>query len=139
VRKQTVYVASEVCMQHHVRPARIFIACGDGNFYASGLTYSSYGGGVSRARGTLTQNTCTPACFDGSFVSRPGTIQLSHIAVCQGRFYYDEISWRFLQPSPFPANNTGRQKHLAHGLPTVLAAHLRRSATGGHVEIPSLA
>jgi hypothetical protein len=51
----------------------------------------------------------TLKCGGGSFVSRPGTIQLSHIAVCQGRLYYDEISWRFLQPSPFPANNTGRQ------------------------------
>ena len=109
LHKQTVYVASEVCMQHHSRPARFFIACGDGNFYASNLTYSTYGGRVAQAHGVLTQNTCTPACFDGSYVSEPGTIQLSHIATCEGRLYYDEISWRFLEPSPFPANNTGRQ------------------------------
>jgi len=42
------------------------------------------------------------------FPSYRGRMRLSHVAACQGRLYYDEISWWFLGRSPAPAR-TGTQ------------------------------
>jgi hypothetical protein len=101
-----IFVAANGCHGHAWRPRTIIIACGDGNFYATGLRYSRYGGHVGRAKGQLHDNTCRPDCVHGHFVSYRGEITLSNIRRCRGRRYYTRISWRYTQQSPYPNGHT---------------------------------
>lgn len=90
-----IFVANKACTGHTYKPRTIVIACGDGSFYASHLRYRSYGGSTARARGKLVANDCKPSCVAGKFHAYPGRIKLSHVATCNGRRYYERISWTF--------------------------------------------
>ena len=100
---QKIYVANAVCTGHAFKPKAIIIACGDGNFRASHLHYSRYGGRTAKASGTLVENRCVPNCASGKFVSYPGSIKLSDVRTCQGSLYYERIAWTFTGTSPNPS------------------------------------
>lgn len=93
------------CSGHQWRPSTIIIACGDGNFYATHLRYSAYGGKTARASGSLVDNDCEPDCVGGTFHSYVGSVTLGDVATCDGRLYYDRIWWRFAGPHPFRDGN----------------------------------
>jgi hypothetical protein len=86
-RGQQVYTIGN-CAKAEVRPSKIVFACADGNVYATGVRYSSYGGAVAVAKGTAYRNTCEPDCAQGHFVSARATIRLFAIKRCDRRFFY---------------------------------------------------
>jgi len=60
-----------------IEPARIVLACGDGNAFLAGLTWSSWTASRATATGYYTHNTCTPDCAQGTFVSTPASVTLA--------------------------------------------------------------
>jgi hypothetical protein len=98
-----IYVANAGCTGHSYRPRKITIACGDANFYAARLRYRAYGGPTARATGRLVENKCVPSCVAGKFASYRGSIQLSDVRTCDGRLYYERLSWTFIGTSPNPS------------------------------------
>lgn len=59
------------------RPTEFVIACGDGNSYVAGITWSSWTSRVAHGHGTLETNTCQPDCAQGLCTSSPTNISLS--------------------------------------------------------------
>jgi hypothetical protein len=86
-RGQQVYAIGN-CSKAEVRPSKLVLACADGNVYATGVRYSSYGGAVAIAKATAYRNKCEPDCAHGRFVSSRATIRLFSIKRCGGRFFY---------------------------------------------------
>jgi hypothetical protein len=98
-RSERVYVANEACKGHGYKPRRIVFACGDGNLYATGISYKSYGQKVATATATMHLNDCTPYCAAGHFHTYRGSIRLKDIVRCHdGRLYYSRVRYRFSGP-----------------------------------------
>lgn len=106
-RGHHVYVANRGCVGHTVRPGRIVIACADGQVYATGIHYSSYGRRKARGQGTVWRNDCNPDCANGTVTSHPARIVLSRILRCGSRYFYGEISWKYTDTAP-PSGSSGR-------------------------------
>jgi hypothetical protein len=90
-RGQQVYAIGN-CKSSEVRPSKIIFTCADGNYYATGIRYRSYGGAVAVAQATLHRNTCEPNCAQGHFVSTRATVRLFAIKRCAGRYFYTSAS-----------------------------------------------
>ena len=98
-RGERVYVANNGCIGHASRPSSITLACGDGNLYATGIRYRTYGQNVARASATMHLNDCTPNCAAGRFHSYRGTLLLRNIVRCSdGRLYYSRARYSFAAP-----------------------------------------
>ena len=108
VPQPRTYVASNGCSGHSYRPATITIACATGQFYASNLRYSSYGGATATAAGQLHLDNCKPDCARGTFQAYQGEVRLERIGLCRGLPYYEEISWRYVGNAP-PGPSSGSQ------------------------------
>lgn len=88
---------------HHpaVRPASIVFACGDGNFYATSLHWSSWGTTAAAAKGVGHQNDCKPYCASGHFHTYPLTVRLSRPVQCvHGRTEFSRVAWTFTAARP---------------------------------------
>ena len=72
------------CVHEAVKPPRIVVACGDGNFFLTGLKWSSWGRHSAKATGTGHLNDCNPACFNGHFHKYPVAVRLSRPRACSG-------------------------------------------------------
>jgi hypothetical protein len=84
-----------------VRPAQIVLACGDGNFYAAGLRWTSWTSSSATATGVGRQNDCNPYCAAGHFRAYPISVRLSDPVTCGGtRREFARISWRWTTPIP---------------------------------------
>jgi len=83
-----------------VKPARIVLACGDGNAVAENLTWVKWGASSASGRGVLRQNDCTPDCADGTFHVFPAQFFLSHTASAAGREYFTSVRIRFSAAEP---------------------------------------
>jgi ribosomal protein S27AE len=79
------------CGNATVAPHTITLACGDGNRYLHGLTWSHWGTSLATGTGTLTWNTCTPNCVSGSFVSRHVTFHAALLTTTGGHTFYREL------------------------------------------------
>lgn len=96
-----VYVAEDSCGGHAYQPSKIVLACGDGGLFATGLSYSSYGGSTATAAGQLHAHACIPNCAESSFHAFPGTLTLSRVVRCsEGRLYYSRARYRFTHGNP---------------------------------------
>jgi hypothetical protein len=96
---EKVYVANHACRGHAVRPPGVTLACGDGNLYATGITYKTYGQKVATATATMHLNDCVPYCARGRFHSYSGTLSFRDIVRCaDGRLYYSRLRYRFAGP-----------------------------------------
>jgi len=51
------------------KPVQLVLACGDGNYYLSGLRWSGWGSATAAATGKAVANDCTPYCAAGHFHS----------------------------------------------------------------------
>jgi hypothetical protein len=79
-----------------VKPKRILIACGDGNFYITGLKWSTWSSTGARGKGTAHLNDCKPFCAAGHFHSYRGiTVRLSRPKTCKGAPEFRRLSWRY--------------------------------------------
>jgi hypothetical protein len=84
-----------------VRPHEVVFACGDGNFYATGLRWSRWSRADARAAGTGHQNDCTPSCAAGRFHTYPLAVRLSRPVSCvRGRREFSRLAWRFTAAKP---------------------------------------
>jgi hypothetical protein len=83
-----------------VRPASIVVACGDGNFYLTGLHWTSWSRTGAAGTATAHQNDCTPYCAAGRFHTYRAAVTLSKPRSCKGRVVFVDVGWRFVGPKP---------------------------------------
>ena len=79
-----VTYTSPDCIHLHVRPTKIVFACGDGNFYASHLTWDRWRVWKAVGEGLFHLNDCRPDCAGGTFHNRRGRIVLRRRIRCTG-------------------------------------------------------
>jgi hypothetical protein len=90
-----------------VHPAQVVFACGDGNFYATGLHWSHWGANDADATGTGHENDCTPNCAAGRFHLYPLRVRLSRPVVCvRGRREFSRLAWTYTGKRPAYAKRT---------------------------------
>lgn len=62
--------------QDQVRPASFVLTCADANDSLTGVHWVSWGSSEAFGSGTEQENTCTPSCAAGKFVSYPALVVL---------------------------------------------------------------
>ena len=99
------------CAHHaEVRPARVVFACGDGNFYATGLSWTHWGTADAEATGAGHQNDCTPDCAAGHFHTYKLRVRLSRPVVCvTGRHEFSRLAWWFIATKPAQVLRAGSE------------------------------
>jgi hypothetical protein len=99
------------CSHHaQIRPAEVVFACGDGNFYATGLSWRHWGESDAEAVGVAHQNDCTPYCAAGHFHTYPLSVRLSRPVSCvKGRREFSRWSWRFTKTKPAHVPRAGSE------------------------------
>jgi len=84
-----------------VRPPSLVVACGDGNFFLTGLKWSHWTTMSAAGLGTGHQNDCTPYCAAGHFHLYRVSVRLSRPEVCKnGRHEFTRFSYRFVSRKP---------------------------------------
>ena len=97
---------------HHpsVRPASVVFACGDGNFYATSLHWSSWDATTATAKGVGHLNDCKPYCAAGHFHTYPLTVRLSRPVQCvHGRTEFSRIAWTYTGAHPAHVLRAGNE------------------------------
>jgi hypothetical protein len=91
-----VYIAANGCTGHAFKPPKVTFACADGNAYATGLRYASYGSQQAQASGTIVVNSCTPNCAAGHFRKQAGKVRFSNVVRCaDGRRYFSRARYQY--------------------------------------------
>jgi hypothetical protein len=84
-----------------VRPASILVACGDGNFFLTGLKWSNWTTTSATALGTGHQNDCTPSCAAGHFHLYHVRVRLDRPETCtKERRLFTRFSYHFVARKP---------------------------------------
>jgi hypothetical protein len=84
-----------------VRPASIVVACGDGNFYLTGLKWSQWTATGAAATGTGHENDCSPYCAAGHFHTYRVTVRLFRPERYKGGLLeFTRFSYRFVSAKP---------------------------------------
>jgi hypothetical protein len=83
-----------------VRPGSIVVACGDGNFYLTGIHWTSWGRTAATGIATAHRNDCKPYCAAGHFHTYVVAITLSKPRACKGRAVFVRVGWRFVGTKP---------------------------------------
>ena len=93
------------------RPAEIVFACGDGNFYATGLRWSRWMNTAATASGIGHQNDCRPYCAAGHFHTYPLVVTLARPARCgrSRRLEFTRVSWHFPAARPRGVARSGSE------------------------------
>ena len=93
-----------------VRPAAVVFACGDGNFYATGLSWTHWGSDDAKAAGVGHQNDCTPYCAAGHFHTYKLRVRLSRPVDCvKGRREFSRLAWWFTATKPAHVPRAGSE------------------------------
>ncbi len=88
------------CVHPQVEPSRFTLACGDGNAYLDGVTWSSWTRSIAFGRGTYWQNDCTPDCAHGRFESSPGaSIELSRPVATSAGVEFTTVTVSYSDPT----------------------------------------
>jgi hypothetical protein len=83
------------------RPKLLTLSCGDGNTVLKGLSWSSFGGSMARAKGTFVMNTCEPNCAAGKTVSFKVNVKATDPRACKrGLRVYNRLTLQFIGHSP---------------------------------------
>ena len=83
-----------------VRPASLVVACGDGNFYFTGIHWTSWSRTTATGNATAHQNDCKPYCAAGHFHTYVVAITLSKPRACKDRTVFVHVGWRFVGTKP---------------------------------------
>ena len=67
-----------------VEPRSIMVACGDGNFYVTGIRWTAWTGTSAKGTGKVHANDCKPYCAAGHFHTKTGSVALSKVISCKG-------------------------------------------------------
>jgi hypothetical protein len=79
-----------------VRPKKIIVSCGDGNFWVTGLRWRHWGSRAAVGRATGHANNCKPNCAQGRFSTSPATVRLTGLRICdQDVLQYRVMTVRF--------------------------------------------
>lgn len=99
------------CSHHaQVRPPSVVFACGDGNFYATKLSWSHWGANDAEAEGVGHQNDCVPDCAGGHFHAYALSVRLSRPVQCvKGRREFSRLAWRFTDGKPAHVPRAGSE------------------------------
>ncbi len=104
-----------------VRPRSILVACGDGNFFLTGLSWSHWNARRADGAGTGHQNDCTPDCARGHFHLYRVAVRLFRPVTCKnGQREFTRFSWSFVGNKPARVLRTGTVKspfYLGSGCP----------------------
>jgi hypothetical protein len=93
-----------------VRPAGIVLACGDGNFYVTRLTWTRWSPREAVARGVGYENDCRPNCAAGHFHTYLVELRLSRVVGCVAhRLEFSTIAWRFVAAKPAHVPRAGSE------------------------------
>jgi hypothetical protein len=92
-----------------VRPRSILIACGDGNFYATGLTWTRWDARRAEGTGVGHLNDCKPYCAAGHFHIYRIAMQLDAVARCGSRKepQFTRLTWTFPGAKPLAVPHRG--------------------------------
>jgi hypothetical protein len=93
-------------------PAELVLACGDGNYYLTGLHWQAWGTTSATASGTAHLNDCTPYCAAGHFHTYPVRVVATKRARCGAAVYYARLEVTYPGRRP-----PGQKGHLADSLP----------------------
>jgi hypothetical protein len=84
-----------------IRPTSILVACGDGNFFLTGIKWSNWSTTSAAAVATGHQNDCKPFCAGGHFSLYRVAVGLSRPRTCRnGRSEFTRFTYRFLSRKP---------------------------------------
>jgi hypothetical protein len=111
------------CTAASSTPARVTIACGDGNLWVQGIRWQDWGAPTAVGTGTAFANPCTPDCAAvplSRFQRAKVVVLASHLRGCPGGFRaYGQLAFAFpagsatapkavrLAPSPVPVGCKG--------------------------------
>ena len=93
------------CVKPKIKPGKIIIACGDGNFFIKHIHYSFYNGREAGGTGTAFANKCLPSCAEGQFGKYSVKFRLTKPRKnrCGGEsvryFHKIKITWKGDRPS----------------------------------------
>lgn len=93
-------------------PAELVLACGDGNYYYTGLRWKGWGSASASATGTAHQNDCKPYCAAGHFHTYPVRVVATTLGRCGAARYYARLDWSYPGRRP-----SGQAAHSAEQLP----------------------
>jgi hypothetical protein len=80
------------CGAQSIAPGEFTLACGDGNYRLTRMTWPTWGGATANGHGLASANDCTPDCASGHFHTFPVSAVASKIAVCaSGRKQYTRL------------------------------------------------
>lgn len=98
------------CDNERIRPNRIVIACGDGNFFIKGIRWRHWRDRVATGAGTAYANDCVPYCAAGHFHRYRILLRLSRPRWCATleRFKFGRLNVRY--PGSYPGGK--RAYHL---------------------------
>jgi len=103
-----VFVASRGCNGHVFKPHSIVFACGDGNLFASKISWRSYGGQEAVGHAVVHINDCSPNCASGHFHKFRSPIRLKRIERCSdGRLYYTRARYKGIVSNEGVINHKG--------------------------------
>lgn len=110
------YVAAD-CFHSHYRPAKLLIACGDGNLYVTGIRWRYWNRVGAIGRGVGHFNDCEPYCAAGHFHTQPIALRAYRPRYCaqSDRLEYTMLRYRFL--------GGGREPHTVRKVPHGCAQH----------------
>jgi hypothetical protein len=81
-----------LCTQHTaVAPKEWTLACGDGNYWLTGLRWHGWDSAKATATGTGHANDCTPNCAAGHFHTFAVTVTVSGTLRCGTRRQYAKL------------------------------------------------
>lgn len=98
------------CERGRYKPRRVIITCADANFFARGITWSSWTRSEARGRGTARVNDCDPNCAAGTFRSYPLGLRAfrpRETGGCVPGSLFTRLAWRFPQRKPAGSRRSG--------------------------------
>jgi hypothetical protein len=81
-------------------PAQLMLACADGNYYLTHLTWKHWGKSLASASGTVRANDCKPYCAAGRFHSYPATVTVDRLTRCNSAHYYARLTIVYANARP---------------------------------------
>jgi hypothetical protein len=88
------------CKKPSEEPKSITIACGDGNFVITDITWDSWGDEEAGGTGTAEVNPCEPNCAESKMANYIAGVTVSDIGDCDGEPSYRKIEVDFQDEAP---------------------------------------
>jgi len=94
-----------------VRPRSIMLACGDGNFYLTRITWTFWGMRRALGIGVGHQNDCLPDCARGHFHTYRVAVGLDRAMECAAQkvAQFTRASWAFTAAKPRTVARSGTE------------------------------